>query len=137
MKTKALALICCTTCLLITLASCRDHGILSDDFQAGDTVTPEELLEISRELFTETSEPLTETKEASSVTEVATESSESTEPVTLAPDATVYWLLGGSVYHADKTCYHISRTDLENIKEGTVPEAEADGKERLCASCAP
>ncbi len=126
MKSRLCFFICCTVCLLVMLlSSCRTHGLLSDDFYAGDTVTPEALLEISREIFTETEEPTTEPE------------TESREPETLAPDATVYWLEGGSVYHADKACHHISHAEPENIKEGKISEAVACGKERLCSSCAP
>ena len=122
MKFKTLMLISCMMCLSFgLLVSCQTHGILSDDFVAGDTVTPEELLEISREIFTETSEPTNHTK----------------EDQTLAPDATVYWLQGGSVYHAVKNCRHIAHAEPENIREGMISEAMAEGKERLCSSCAP
>lgn len=129
MKRKKSYVICCTVCLLcLLLASCRSHGLLSDDFDAGDTVTPEELLEISRELFTETSEPASDrltTEEASQAAE------------TLPLGATVYWLDGGSVYHAARDCRHISHAEAEDIREGTVSKALAEGKERLCSSCAP
>lgn len=126
MKRNILLLICCTMCLLCAfLTACRSHGLMTDGFDAGDTVTPEELLEISREIFTETSEPSSDSE------------TESREPETLAPDATVYWLKGSSVYHADKGCHHIARTDPENIIEGKISEAVAQGKERLCSSCSP
>ena len=121
-------LICCIACLMmLTMVACNNHGLLSDDFVAGDTVTPEELLEISRELFTSPQEPAPETEKET----------ESKVPETLAPDATVYWLKNGSVYHATKDCHHISRSDPENIQEGTVQKALDEGKERLCSSCAP
>ncbi len=108
-------------CLLL---SCRDHGLLSDDFNVGDTVTPEELLEISAEIFTQT-EPASQT------------AAETEEPQTLAPDATVYWLAGGSVYHAKADCRHIAHAAPEDILAGSILDAEADGKPRLCASCDP
>ncbi len=119
MKVKIFICICCVACVLMPmLSSCRDYGILSDDFVAGDTVTPDELADISREIFEEKSE--------------ATK-----EPETLAPDATVYWLEGGSVYHAKADCRYIAHADAEKIKTGHISEAIADGKERLCASCTP
>lgn len=126
MQPRSCFLICCMVCLLVlALAACNTHGLLSDDFNAGDTVTPEELLDISREIFTETSEPMIETQP------------ESEEPETLSEDATVYWLKNGSVYHANKDCHHIARSSAENIQEGTVQKALDEGKERLCSSCAP
>ena len=124
MKFKKNTLIYCTVAiLLLSFSSCRARGFLSDDFKAGETVTPEELLEISREIFTQVNDPIPET--------------ETPEPETLASDATVYWLVGGSVYHADRSCHHILHADPENVKEGPISAAEADGKERLCSSCAP
>ena len=124
MKTKIFLLIGTLLLACCLLLSCRDHGLLSDDFDAGDTVTPEELLEISAEIFART--------EPSSKNAKETE-----EPQTLAPDATVYWLSGGSVYHAKADCRHIVHAAPEDILEGKIPDAEADGKTRLCASCIP
>lgn len=113
-------------CLLsLCLTSCRTHGLLDQAFDAGETVTPEDLLEISRELFTQ-AEPPTQAPET-----------ESREPETLSPTATVYWLKNGSVYHASKDCHHISHATPEDIREGLVSDAVLDGKERLCTSCAP
>lgn len=113
-------------CLLsLCLTSCRTHGLLDQAFDAGQTVTPEDLLEISRELFTQT-EPPTQAPET-----------KSREPETLSPTATVYWLKNGSVYHASKDCHHISHATPEDIREGLVSDAVLDGKERLCTSCAP
>lgn len=126
MKLKTALSLFCTLCLLCAmLTACRSHGLLSDDFDAGDTVTPEELLEISREIFETTAEPHDESSE------------ETSEPETLSPDATVYWLKNGSVYHAKKDCHHISHASEDEIFSGKIPEAEDNGKERLCASCAP
>jgi len=122
---RALPYICAICLLSLLLVACRNHGILDKDFAAGDPVTPEELLEISRELFTQ-AEPITTAPET-----------ESTEPETLAPDATVYWLSNGSVYHASKECHHISHATSKELEEGLVSDAVADGKERLCSSCAP
>ncbi len=126
MKRKKLLFYICTVCLLgLLLVSCRTHGLLDKEFDAGETVTPEDLLAMSRELFTqaETPTPAPET--------------ESKEPETLSPDATVYWLKNGSVYHASKECYHISHATPEDIREGLVQDAAHDGKERLCTFCAP
>ena len=126
MKQRKALLGICMLCLLgMLFVSCRSHGLLDEDFDAGATVTPEELLEMSRELFTQ-GEETTENPET-----------ESKEPETLAPDATVYWLKGGSVYHADKQCRHISHATPEELHEGCISDAVLEGKERLCSSCAP
>ena len=111
--------------LSLCLTSCRTHGLLDQAFDAGETVTPEDLLEISRELFTQ-AEPPTQASET-----------ESHEPETLSPTATVYWLKNGAVYHASKDCHHISHATPEDIREGLASDAILDGKERLCNSCAP
>ena len=126
MKHRKAILGICMLCLMgMLFVSCRSHGLLHEDFDAGDTVTPEELLEMSRELFTQ-AEETTELPET-----------ESKESETLAPDATVYWLKSGSVYHADKQCRHISHATPEELYEGHISDAVLDGKERLCSSCAP
>ena len=126
MKPSRCFFICCMVYLLIfSLAACNTHGLLSDDFDMGDTVTPEELLEISREIFTETEAP------------TAKPEAEPNEEATLAKGAIVYWLTTGSVYHAQKDCHHLSKAAYENIHEGTVQKALDEGKERLCSSCAP
>ena len=46
----------------------------------------------------------------------------------------VYWTAHGSVYHSHEDCYHLDRTD--DLTYGSVAEAEAAKKERLCKTCA-
>lgn len=98
-------------------AGCRD---LPSGFSGGETLTPERLQEISASLFPPATEP-----KAEAVTEPS--------PVLSAFEGTVYWADGGSVLHIDETCYHLDRADT--VHSGSVEEAVAAGKTRLCASC--
>lgn len=45
----------------------------------------------------------------------------------------VCWAAGGSVYHIYEDCYHLDRT--EELTVGSVEEAQAAGKDRLCYTC--
>lgn len=47
--------------------------------------------------------------------------------------ATVYWVSGGKVYHSTDKCYHIA--GKSNIHSGTIEEAKAANKSRMCADC--
>lgn len=47
---------------------------------------------------------------------------------------TVYWTPFGTVYHIDEDCFHLNHSD--NLTYGTVEEAIAANKSRLCKSCA-
>lgn len=101
---------------LITVG-CRD---LPSGFIGGETLTPERLEEISASLFPPATEPETETVAVLS-------------PELSSIEDTVYWTDGGSVLHIDETCYHLDRSDI--VHSGSVEEAVAAGKTRLCASC--
>ena len=46
----------------------------------------------------------------------------------------VLWAPFGKVYHIDETCQALNQS--ETLTEGTVEEAIADGRTRLCAFCA-
>lgn len=113
-KVSVLSALCL---LLLCFVACNTHGLFDEDFDAGDPVTPEQLLEISEEIFSATEPAEGETK---------------TE-VTLADDAIVLCSKNGSVYHSTRACYHIS--DSAEIIEGSVADAVAAGKTRLCSTC--
>ena len=49
-------------------------------------------------------------------------------------DETVYWTEFGKVYHTDLDCQHLNRTS--EPYEGDVATAIANGKTRLCKTCA-
>lgn len=48
--------------------------------------------------------------------------------------ASVYWTAHGSVYHSHDDCYSLDRTD--ELTYGTVDQAIAAGRQRLCKICA-
>lgn len=62
---------------------------------------------------------------------------ETTPPVTSAPAEnqtdTVYWVKNGGVWHLRRDCSSLSRS--KEILSGTVDEAIAAGKERVCKLC--
>ena len=49
-------------------------------------------------------------------------------------DTSVYWTQFGSVYHLDTECQHLNRSS--ELFEGDVATAIAEGKTRLCKTCA-
>lgn len=55
------------------------------------------------------------------------------DPVAQEDIDQVCWAAGGSVYHIYDDCYHLDRTEVLNV--GSVTEAQAAGKERLCRTC--
>lgn len=105
--------------LSVSLMAVGCHDLPSG-FSGGETLTPERLEEISASLFPPTTEP-----KAEAVAEPS--------PDLSAIEGTVYWADGGSVLHIDETCYHLDRSDA--VHSGSVEEAVAAGKTRLCASC--
>ena len=56
------------------------------------------------------------------------------EAVSTLGSDTVYWSPFGHVYHTHDDCSHLNRTDT--LTEGTVEQAIAAGRTRLCKSCA-
>lgn len=77
---------------------------------------------------TETAPVETETAPAEDTAE-----SETAESETVAVSGKVYWTKSGSVYHKDRDCYHLKKS--QSVSEGSVEQAVSLGKERLCASC--
>ena len=48
-------------------------------------------------------------------------------------DLIVYWLPGGSVWHASSACSSVERSD--NAHSGSIANAVSEGKERPCQTC--
>lgn len=120
---RIVSALCLFLLLLVTLmaAGCRD---LPSGFIGGETLTPERLQEISASLFPPATEPKVETAAVPSAVP---------SPELSAIEGSVYWTDGGSVLHIDESCYHLGRSDT--VHSGSVEEAVAAGKTRLCATC--
>ncbi len=80
----------------------------------------------------ETETATSETETVPSGTETAP-AEDTAESETVAVSGKVYWTKGGSVYHKDRDCYHLKKS--QSVSEGSVDQAVSLGKERLCASC--
>ena len=61
-------------------------------------------------------------------------SEEQQQAAMTAIEGKVLWAPFGKVYHMDETCQALNQS--ETLTEGTVEEAIADGRTRLCAFCA-
>ena len=48
-------------------------------------------------------------------------------------DGTCYWLATGTVYHLSPDCAYVA--GKESVQSGTVDDARAAGKERVCSRC--
>ena len=90
--------------------------------------------------------PVTEAPATAAVTEAVTtaeteaETAAETTPVTtvtptreIPTTGTVYWVKNGEVWHIKESCSSLSRS--KNIQSGTVSDAIAAGKERVCKRC--
>lgn len=86
--------------------------------------------------------PVTEAPATAAVTEAETtaETAAETTPVTTATPTreipttgTVYWVKNGEVWHLKESCSSLSRS--KNIQSGTVSDAIAAGKGRVCKRC--
>lgn len=109
---------------LILLATLLTACAASEPFEAGTPMTPGDVAALREELLG---------KQENEKKEENTDQSQEDNTDTLQ-GATVYWLESGSVYHTDAGCYHIK--EKPNVRSGTVADAGAAGKTRLCSSCA-
>lgn len=100
-------LICFFALLLLALTACaRDEG-----FDAGETLSGEELEALQEKLL-----------------------EEKNRPRELQEDAECYYSATGSVYHKDKNCSYLKNAKV--ILAGTIEEAQAAGALRPCSRCA-
>ena len=82
--------------------------------------------------------PVTEAPATAAVTTAET-AAETTPVTTVTPTreipttGTVYWVKNGEVWHIKESCSSLSRS--KNIQSGTVSDAIAAGKERVCKRC--
>ena len=110
--------LCTATCLLLGfLTACSSYSQGNSAFVAGSTLTPEQLEELSQEIFTTTQEH--------------------TEPETViikfSYDGTCSWVKGSQVFHVDSDCRYIKNS--LNVKSGDAYSAASDGCERMCSAC--
>ena len=47
----------------------------------------------------------------------------------------VYWLPGGSVWHASRNCSSLQKASADNISNGSIDDAISEGKDRPCKIC--
>ena len=47
----------------------------------------------------------------------------------------VYWLPGGSVWHASKDCSSVAKSDPTKVISGSIANAISEGKDRACQKC--
>jgi len=47
----------------------------------------------------------------------------------------VYWLPGGSVWHASKDCSSVAKSDPAKVVRGSITAAISEGKDRACQKC--
>jgi len=114
-----------TLTVLYTACGCSDRYIKRDTFSQAVPLTPEMLEEISREIFEGTG--------TDAVTPDETDPIETLPPLT--DDSTVYWLSGGKVCHVSRDCRYVR--DREDALTGTLSEAQAAGKSKVCSVCYP
>ena len=128
--------------LLATMCSCSLFAYDNSRFDGGDTLDEELLSKIENDLNSElqTSESQAQAQE-SQTNESQTSELPTSEPQTTesgnegnkASGATVYWTSSGSVWHTRRDCSYIKKS--QKVLSGTVEEAIADGKKKLCSSC--
>ena len=97
-------------CLL--LPSCHS----GNEFDGGRPISKEELASLSAELFNDTSEPAQPAPGDGNTLYM------------------VYWSDGGSVYHYAMDCRHLK--DSKSIRAGSIRDAQENGKEKACSTCA-
>lgn len=122
----------------LLLCSCASEG---SGFDVTETVTPEQIramLESAEESLRMAAEPEPATAETAShpepivLTEMA-DSPKTTDPVTTAEPNPVYWSPSGSVWHIDADCPSLKQAKA--ILSGSITDAMAAGKARVCRSC--
>lgn len=104
----------------LLLLVCTGCGASSEALAGGETITPDQLQEISAAIFSVSEEP-SSTADAE------------TDDLLAAWEDEVYWLSGGTVVHTDRDCYHIRSKD--GVQSGSTQAAASAGKTNLCSVC--
>ena len=117
--------------LALVLPSCAVEG----DFYGGVELDDSKMSEIKMSVLgTEQGEAVSRSdeKDQEEIVESA-ESSREDESLTVEESAgTVYWTKNGQVWHYDKDCRYIKKSD---VVSGSLDAAKSEGKERACSSC--
>ncbi len=128
-----LSMLLSVTVPLLLLAVVFSACTSSDRFSAGEAMGREDLVSISAAIFPP--EPL-EPSETDSETDP--EMFAVTEPETLPPDLyppwTVFWTEDETMYHMTPLCPRLKGSSFDF---GTLTEATAHGKSRVCSHCVP
>lgn len=104
--------------VVIFLSACSTYSQGKDAFAAGDTITPERLDELSRNI--------------SDTTDDVSEKAETVE-VKFSYSGKCYWVKGSEVFHTSSDCRYIKNSD--NVNSGEPYSAASDGCERMCSAC--
>ena len=119
--------------------------VVQDSTSNTETVAPETTAELETQVLPETTAAsettaipvMTTVPETTAIPEtiVTPETTviPETTPVTERQEQTVYWVEGGEVWHTTSSCPSLSRS--KNILSGSLDDAIAAGKERVCKRC--
>ena len=103
--------------LSLLFVSCSSYSQSNQAFVAGETLTPQKLDEISRQIFDTT------TKDENT-TEVE---------IQFSYDGVCFWVKGSEVFHISTDCRYIKKS--KNVKSGDDYAAASDGCVRMCSAC--
>ncbi len=122
MRVRRLIVLLLAAWLMLALAACT----AAEPFDAGTPLTPNEVAALQEQLENQ--------QEVKADTQGEADRSESTDENNIPQNGIVFWLDSGQVYHSSESCYHIA--EKPSVRSGTVSEAEAAGKARVCSACA-
>lgn len=108
--------------LVLLLCGCASEG---SGFDVTETVTPEQI----RSMLESAEESL---RAAETTTLLLPQTSEP-ETAVVSDAETVYWSPSGSVWHTDPACASLKQA--KSVLSGSVADAEAAGKARVCRIC--
>ena len=120
MKRSLLFMACLGLCACLLTACAK-----KTDFSAGTEMTAEELRQYREKLLAQKEQA----KQEESAEDVGAE-----KPVTDLADLICYYTENGSVWHADRNCSYLKRS--QNVLEGSAEGAAIAGKSRPCSGCA-
>lgn len=114
---------------LLMLAACSEYSYAVSGFYAGETVTPEQLAEISAGIAVFITQPGGEGTAAGSRAVESVRNADTAEN----GDVIVYYTKSGGVWHYNRGCGSLQNSAL--VISGSIEEAKAAGKARECSIC--